>query len=410
MGSRKFLPALAEFCRIRSILCRERESFRRLREKMALPRIPSDSRLQSRFRGCLLGGAVGDALGAPVEFLHLDEIVRAYGEPGIRDYAPAYGKLGAITDDTQMTLFTAEAMLSAHLAAVLQSQETDFFRAAAASYARWLMTQQNSRLGSSGTQKTSWLLQQKKLFSRRAPGTTCLSALQTSRGRVTRAMNDSKGCGGVMRMAPVGLYFAHSLSRERHPDRLLSSIFATGNDLAAITHGHPSGCLSAGAIAAVVGLVLVGNSVTDAIHAAKAELRQHPYHKETLAAIEKAQSLAKSRPRERSALRELGKGFVAEEALAMGIYCALGAKDFEDGIILAVNHSGDSDSTGSITGNLLGAAAGAEAIPERWLAQLELRSTIEALADDLAAFPDWRLRSQGDAEERAFYASRYPVG
>src|SRR5260370_24977400 len=170
-----------------------------------------------------------------------------------------------------MTLFTAEAVLSAHLAALLQSQETDFFRAAAASYTRWLMTQQNSRLGSSETQKTSWLLQQKKLFSRRAPGTTCLSALQTSRGRVTRAMNDSKGCGGVMRIAPVGLYFAHSLSRERHPDRLLSSIFATANDLAAITHGHPSGCLSAGATGAAAVPVLGANSVTEAIHAATAE-------------------------------------------------------------------------------------------------------------------------------------------
>jgi len=94
----------------------------------------------------------------------------------------------------------------------------------------------------------------------------------------------------------------------------------------------------------------------------------------------------------------------------MGIYCALSARDFEDAIILAVNHSGDSDSTGSITGNLLGAAAGVEAIPARWLAHLELRPIIEALADDLGAFPDWRLRNQSDAEERAFYATRYPIG
>src|SRR6266446_5601106 len=243
---------------------------------MSLPLTPSDSRLQSRFRGCLLGGAVGDALGAPVEFLDLDEIVRAYGEQGIRDCAPAYGKLGAITDDTQMTLFTAEAVLSAHLAATLESHEPDFFRAATGSYARWLMTQENSRLLTSPCAKPSWLLQQKKLFTRRAPGTTCLSALQTSRGRVTRATNDSKGCGGVMRMAPVGMYFAHSLGRERHPDRLLSNIFATGSDLAAITHGHPSGCLTAGAFAVMVSLLLAGNSLKDAIHAAKEELDRHP--------------------------------------------------------------------------------------------------------------------------------------
>ncbi len=377
---------------------------------MSLPRIPSDSRVRSLFRGCLLGGAVGDALGAPVEFLDLDEILRAYGEPGIRDFAPAYGKLGAITDDTQMTLFTAEAVLSAHVASALQGLEPDFFRAAAGSYARWLMTQQNSRLVSSGNAKASWLLQQKKLFSRRAPGTTCLSALQNNRGKVARAMNDSKGCGGVMRAAPVGMYFAASRSRERNSDRFHSNIFATGSDLAALTHGHPSGCLSAGVLALIVSLVLMGASLPDATHAAKEELRKHPSHKETLSAIEKSESLAKSRARERSALRELGKGFVAEEALAMGLYCALGAKDFEDGIILAVNHSGDSDSTGSITGNLLGAAAGVEAIPDRWLTHLELRSTIEALADDLAAFPEWRLRSQAEADERAFYASRYPIG
>ena len=376
---------------------------------MSLPRAPSDLHLRGRFRGCLLGGAVGDALGAPVEFLALDEIVRAYGEPGIRDYAPAYGKLGAITDDTQMTLFTAEAVLSAHLTSALQGREPDFFRAAAVSYARWLMTQENSRLLSSACAGSGWLLQQKRLFSRRAPGTTCLSALQSSRGKVTRAMNDSKGCGGVMRIAPLGMYYVHSFHREHHRDRLLSSIFAAGEELAAITHGHPSGCLSAGVLAVIVSLLLAGGSLPDAIHTAKEELRQHPSHKETLAAIEKAEGLAKSSPRERNALRELGKGFVAEEALAMGLYCALSAKDFEGGIILAVNHSGDSDSTGSITGNLLGAASGVEVIPDRWLAPLELRSTIEAIADDLAAIPEWRLRTQSDAEERAFYASRYHV-
>src|SRR5258708_20107203 len=170
---------------------------------MSLPRITSDARVRSRFSGCLLGGAVGDALGAPVEFLHLDEILRTYGEQGIRDYAPAYGKLGAITDDTQMTLFTAEAVLSAHIASVLQGQEPDFFRAAAASYARWLMTQENSRLVSSCNAKASWLLQQKKLFSPPSPATTSLSTLHNTPGKVTRAMNDSKASGALIRQPPT---------------------------------------------------------------------------------------------------------------------------------------------------------------------------------------------------------------
>ena len=376
---------------------------------MPLPRIPSDAHLRGRFHGCLLGGAAGDALGAPVEFLDLDEIVKAYGEGGIRDFAPAYGKLGSITDDTQMTLFTAEGMLSAQLASALGGQEPDFFRAATVSYARWLMTQEISQRGLSAAANSGWLLRQRKLFSRRAPGTTCLSALHSNRGKVTRAANDSKGCGGVMRIAPVGMYFAHALIRERKQDRLIPSIFRTGSDLAAITHGHPSGCLSAGVLAVIVGLVLAGSPLEEAIDAAKKELRNHESHQETLAAMEQAEALAEARPRERSALRVMGKGFVAEEALAMGLYCALSARDFEDGIILAVNHSGDSDSTGSIAGNLLGAAAGVEAIPDRWLRNLELRTTIEALADDLAAFPEWRLGGESDREERAFYANRYPL-
>jgi len=69
--------------------------------------IPPD--LADRFRGCLLAGAAGDTLGAPVEFMGLASIRDRFGPGGIRGLAPAYGREGgAITDDTQMTLFTAE--------------------------------------------------------------------------------------------------------------------------------------------------------------------------------------------------------------------------------------------------------------------------------------------------------------
>jgi ADP-ribosyl-[dinitrogen reductase] hydrolase len=68
-----------------------------------------------RIRGCLLGGAVGDALGAPVEFMSTDEIRAAFGPDGIEEFAFAYGRRGAVTDDTQMTLFTAEGLIRAEV-------------------------------------------------------------------------------------------------------------------------------------------------------------------------------------------------------------------------------------------------------------------------------------------------------
>jgi ADP-ribosylglycohydrolase len=61
----------------------------------------------------LLGAAVGDALGARIEFMRLPEIWRRYRHAGVADYVEAYGRRGAVTDDTQMTLFTAERLMRA---------------------------------------------------------------------------------------------------------------------------------------------------------------------------------------------------------------------------------------------------------------------------------------------------------
>jgi len=107
-------------------------------------------------------------------------------------------------------------------------------------------------------------------------------------------------------------------------------------------------------------------------------------------------------------VEKLGGGWIAEEALAISLYCALVAKDFEHGISLAVNHGGDSDSTGAIAGNLLGAALGVNAIPERWRKQLELANVIEQVADDLHDYPEWNIGEyvSGGDNERIWV--RYP--
>lgn len=323
---------------------------------------------RSRIRGCLLAGAVGDALGAPVEFMSLAEIRRTYGPAGVTGFAPAYGRAGgAITDDTQMTLFTTEGLIRAlvryshrgivHPPSVVQR-----------AYLRWLLTQDSASPPHDGD---GWLITTGQLHSQRAPGNTCLAALRSGRaGTIDEPINDSKGCGGVMRVASVGLTTAAD------PFRLAA-------DCAALTHGHPSGYLPAGMLGSLIAGVFAGTPLDSALDTATEALRTYDSHEETLAALTAARALAAGGRPTPEQLESLGGGWVGEEALAIAVCCALVAGDLLDGLLLAVNHSGDTDSTGSIAGNILGAIHGEATIPAYLLADLELRDVITTIADDL---------------------------
>ena len=116
----------------------------------------------------------------------------------------------------------------------------------------------------------------------------------------------------------------------------------------AITHGHPAGQHPARVLAALVVHLLHGASLPEALAEAKALLMTRADHEETLAAINLAVRLAADSGDGDNHLCQLGQGWVAEEALAIAIYCALRSDSVEEGVILAVNLTGDSDSTGAI--------------------------------------------------------------
>ncbi len=353
---------------------------------------PSDRRTRSAFRGCLLGGAIGDALGAPVEFMKLPEIRRRFGPAGLADLAPSYGRTGAITDDTQMTLFTAEGLIRAHnrwLGKGIASVEAAVWFA----YRRWLHTQRALPREDGEPpfelRWPGWLVQVKGLHQARAPGNTCLASLETDRmPHDGESLNDSKGCGGVMRIAPVGL--------------IAENAFELGGKLAGLTHGHPTGRLAAACLAEVIRQLVAGASLRQAVEGALRALQREERHQETSHAVRSALVLANGGTPTAAKVESLGAGWVAEEALAIGLYCALVAEDFAHGVLLAVNHSGDSDSTGSIAGNLLGLVHGEEGIPARWREQVELAEVVTTVSDDLFnAFVEER---GGDGYER----ERYP--
>ena len=141
----------------------------------------------------------------------------------------------------------------------------------------------------------------------------------------------------------------------------------------------------------------------------KASLPRYSGYAETLAAMSRAEALAAQGVPEAEAVVTLGEGWVAEEALAIALLCALAAPDYETGVRLAVNHDGDSDSTAAIAGNLLGAMHGIDAIPRRWLIGIELKRVITEMADDLATFVDWPIGEfVPDSDEADYWKRRYP--
>jgi len=320
--------------------------------------------------GSLLAGAIGDCLGAATEFKSLNEILRVFGPAGLTDiHAP-----GRFTDDTQMTLFTAAGVITALLDDEHPSaaQWTAAFHAA---YLEWLRTQEirmpKDQLG--GT----WLLREKTLYRREAPGMTCLSALRSGEaGTMEDRINDSKGCGGVMRAAPVGLLLADSHSREE--------IYEIGCLSAAVTHGHDGGIYPSGALAVMVVDLMNGATVAESVKNLSGLVPKDLYER-----LSEAVAFAVSQPLAPIALcDELGQGWVGDEALAIAVACAVGGFDVEDALIIAINHDGDTDSTGAICGNLLGAKFGVSAIPQRFLDKAPQAPLVAQLANDCAEFLD----------------------
>lgn len=344
---------------------------------------------KDRIRGSLIGGAAGDALGYPVEFIYsYGKIQAKYGNRGItrldteqwwKGKEEQSGK-ALISDDTQMTLFTACGLLNA------KENGSAPLPSICEAYIEWYYTQKGVK---SKRHHECWIRNIPELNQRRAPGNTCLSAI----AEIISGMdphNNSKGCGGVMRIAPIALYGA---SQNRITD--IEALDRMAADAARLTHLHPLGYIPAALVSHIIYRL-----ATD----------EHP-EKETFKdyireGLETIKELFADQPEKVSKLtylirkaillsdistddvitieNEIGGGWVADEAAAIAIYCALKYFDnFEEALIAAVNHGGDSDSTGAVTGNILGAALGYEAIPSYYKKDLELHDLILHVADDL---------------------------
>jgi ADP-ribosylglycohydrolase len=284
-----------------------------------------------------------------------------------------------ISDDTQMTLFTALGILNA------KEKGMAPVPAICNAYIEWLYTQKSMR---SKRYNDCWIGDLPELNVRRAPGHTCVSALENIM-KNREPMNDSKGCGGIMRIAPIPLY---GISQNRIKD--IAALNQLAADAAEITHKHVLGYIPAYVMSHIIYRLAIDESptkvgfskyVTEAMQKATQKYACLKYYTDILQTLMyKALTLACEDIPDKDAIRQIGKGWVAEETLAIAVYCcAKHFDDFEKAMIASVNHGGDSDSTGAVTGNILGAAIGYEAIPQYFKNDLELHDVILHVADDL---------------------------
>jgi len=335
----------------------------------------------ARRLACLLGGSLGDGFGYVVEFESLANIRKMHGQAGLREPYFHRGHL-IVSDDTQMSLFTLEGLTRAMLNGAPNDQT--LVEQVRLSYLDWLTTQDPS---ADDSNQSSRLLKHAVLHAQRAPGKTCISAVSLGGGGTPeKPINNSKGCGGIMRTGVVGLM----------PDMSSARAFRIGARIAALTHGHPSGYLSAGMMAACIRGLLEDLPLHSALIQASKLARDWAGHEEAVGLLQTALDLS-VRPFNGVLPEELGQGWVGEQALAIAVYAACRSHSFQEMLVIAANHGGDSDSTASLAGQLFGAQHGLESLPHAWIRRLDVFDAALDLVD--WSQPLWKRATRPAADD-----------
>ena len=324
-----------------------------------------------RIEGCIFGGAIGDAFGAPVEAYSVERIQKRFGISGIR-YIPKKNGVYKVTDDTQMTLFTMEGLLKSYIKNCKLDEEPNY-DIIYSSYINWYNTQSKS-FDILGRQKG--LLSDSALYSNRGPGHTCLSSLRDNiMGSIEKPINDSAGNGGLMRVAPVGIMY------NKNPELA----FEIGINCAALTHGSPEAYLPAGFQCALIANLFNNIDLETSINNAMRILQKYENSEDTCECLKKAINLSKNKEiKPLDAINQLGMGYTGSECLAIALYCTLkNADNFKKALTMAVNHPGDSDTTGAVTGNIMGAYLGSDKIPRGWLENIEYIKWLNSYSESL---------------------------
>jgi len=331
------------------------------------------------YRGCLLGLAVGDAMGYTVEDKSWNEIQEEYGPGGLLGYDLKEEDYAPVTSHTQIAAFLCNGLLLG-----LARARGEYMRWSKVALQEWVRSQQFYR----DPEKSYCFLCKLPQFHRRH----CRDARMMDNhrlefyGSMTQRKNMNNTPGAITAGIAAGMLYK--------PGRITpEGVGELAGELIALTHGHPETFLSGVVLSYIIAGVLhdPGHSLsqhfTQAIQVAEAQYgNQFPQMERLSMKLRRALDLARNDAISPLQAMELIGCEDTAECLAGAIYaCLVNPKDFDGAIITAVNHSGTSAAVGAIAGAIMGARLGEDALPEFYLESLECTDVLRTLAQDMAA-------------------------
>ena len=337
--------------------------------------------LQSAYRGAMLGLAVGDAMGYTVDAKTWAEIREDYGPNGLLGYDLVNG-YADVTSYTQLAAFTCNGLLLGMTRGQLQGKMAPFVRYVGLSHREWAASQ---RPWGRPEKTFCWLIHQKEMCRRHCMDTWMLDTLSRPKlGTPEEPTNHFSSPGSITAGLAVGLFFNPDTMDQGENDRL-------GMEAVALTHGSPLAFLPGAVLAHLVSRVLreenapLENLIQESMDAFRAQFeREYGQVEEICALVKQAIDMSRDWKISPADAMERLKCETGAQVLAGAVYaCLVGQSDFDTAMIIAVNHSGRSAAVGAITGAILGARMGVEALPEFYLECLEPAALLAELADDL---------------------------
>ena len=337
---------------------------------------------QNFYRGCLLGMAVGDAMGYTVDDRSLEQIRQDYGPEGLLGYDLVNG-YADVSSYTQLAAFAGNGLLLGLTRGQMQGIMAPYVRYIALAEREWSQTQ---RYSGNPERSVCWVSRDRELRGRRCMDTRMLDTLSRGRpGSMEEPVNRFVTPGAMTVAIPVGMFFNPLRTDREEIDRL-------GAEAVALTHGAPQAFLSGGVLAHIISRLIwdgprsLKELVKESIEALQDGFGRE-YHRqanEVRDGLNMALRLAASHNVSCSEAMEHLKCTTVPEILAGAVYAALCYENnFDEAMITAVNHSGCSAAVGAVTGAILGAKLGEEAIPDFYLEPLETVELLRELADDM---------------------------